>query len=220
MDPRCREGGNLSLIPEVQVGNSRLICGLQATFRTLAASQYWRNCDHGQGIIVTVSTPPRDQHREQYTNHFVKGKGYADLATLEFLNLIHALRPTLPILCVVDCDPHGIDIMRTYKYGSRSLSHEENATVPDLQWLGVKMEDILRHISRPQEEDSPQSSADLFGQSTTGHSGSQGSNSFVIPSEPLVYSFVYCLRTELTGSQHHNATYDRDHDDPGVPPTR
>ncbi|ROV92493.1 hypothetical protein VSDG_06714 [Cytospora chrysosperma] len=88
-----------------------------------------------------------------------------DFATLGFLNLIHSLRPIIPILCVVDCDPYGVDIMRTYKYGSRSLGHEENATVPGLQWLGVKMEDILRHISRPWE-DGPRSSADQSSQSS------------------------------------------------------
>lgn len=29
----------------------------QATFRTLAASHYWRHCIHGQGIIITVKIP-------------------------------------------------------------------------------------------------------------------------------------------------------------------
>lgn len=58
--------------------------------------------------------------------------------------------------------------MRTYKYGSRSLGHEENATVPGLQWLGVKMEDILRHNSRPWE-DGPGSSADQSSQSSAGY---------------------------------------------------
>lgn len=72
-----------------------------------------------------------------------QGKGYADLATRQFLHLIHDVRPLLPILCVVDCDPHGIDIMRNYKYGSKGLGHEENTRIPGLQWLGVKMEDIL-----------------------------------------------------------------------------
>lgn len=33
--------------------------------------------------------------------------------------------------------------MRMFKYGSRSLSHEENARVAGLQWLGVRMDDIL-----------------------------------------------------------------------------
>lgn len=36
------------------ISHTLLTCP-QATFRTLAASQYWRNCVHGQGIIVTVS---------------------------------------------------------------------------------------------------------------------------------------------------------------------
>lgn len=33
--------------------------------------------------------------------------------------------------------------MRMFKYGSKSLSHEENARVAGLQWLGVKIDDIL-----------------------------------------------------------------------------
>lgn len=73
----------------------------------------------------------------------MQGKGYADLATLEFLNLVHTLRPLLPVLCVVDCDPHGIDIMRNYKHGSKGLGHEANTRVPGLQWLGVKMDHIF-----------------------------------------------------------------------------
>lgn len=73
----------------------------------------------------------------------LQGKGYADLATLEFLNLVHVLRPLIPLLCVVDCDPHGIDIMRTYKHGSKSLGHEANTRIPGLHWLGVTMDDIF-----------------------------------------------------------------------------
>lgn len=122
-----------------------------------------------------------------YTEHSVKGKGYADLATLEFLNLVHSMRPILPIMCVVDCDPHGIDIMRTYKYGSRSLSHEDNATVTGMQWLGIRMEDILGYTPRVRDEDSSQSPADQSIQSSSEHFSSQGlgSGSFAIPGEPL-----------------------------------
>lgn len=73
----------------------------------------------------------------------------------------------IPIYCVVDCDPHGIDIMRTYKYGSRSLGHEVNTRVPGLHWLGVKMDDIFLHTkpsipgewSSQDSHDSSQSSA-------------------------------------------------------------
>lgn len=126
----------------------------------------------------------------------MKGKGYADLATLEFLNLIHTLRPLLPMMCVVDCDPHGIDIMRTYKYGSRNLAHEENATVSGLQWLGVKMEDILGHRSRARGEDSSQSPTDESSQLSTEYFSSQGSVLGFIPSEPVVQRHV--CTTKLT----------------------
>lgn len=82
---------------------------------------------------------------QQLTCH--QGKGYPDLATLEFLALLHTVRPLVPMLCIVDCDPHGIDIMRMYKHGSRGLGHEQNARVPGLQWLGVRMDDILQSAS-------------------------------------------------------------------------
>ncbi|KAL1871083.1 endodeoxyribonuclease [Diaporthe australafricana] len=128
----CESIPPISMIRQIDFGHIRWIMVIEkeATFRTLAASQYWRHCIHGQGAMIT-------------------GKGYADLATLEFLNLVHSVRPLIPILGVVDCDPHGIDIMRTYKYGSQRLSHEENARVPGLQWLGVKMDDILGSRSQP-----------------------------------------------------------------------
>ena len=45
----------------------------------------------------------------------------------------------------MDFDPSGIDIMLTYKRGSRSLSHEENITTPRLSWLGPKSEDVVGH---------------------------------------------------------------------------
>ncbi|KAI3392711.1 hypothetical protein diail_5268 [Diaporthe ilicicola] len=137
----CESIPLVSMIRQIDFGEIRwiLVIEKEATFRTLAASQYWRNCIHGQGAMTT-------------------GKGYPDLATLEFLNLIHSVRPLMPILGVVDCDPHGIEIMRTYKYGSRSLSHEENARVQGLQWLGVKMDDILCASRPPLEEDGSQSS--------------------------------------------------------------
>lgn len=116
-----------------------------------------------------------------------QGKGYADLATLEFLSLVHSARPPMPILGVVDCDPHGIEIMRTYKYGSQRLSHEENARVPGLQWLGVKMDNILG-ASRPvTEEDGSQSSFASSSQSSQSSLGqfSQGSQGSLLGKEIL-----------------------------------
>ncbi|KAK2603187.1 hypothetical protein N8I77_009663 [Diaporthe amygdali] len=156
----------IGMIRRIDFGDTRwiLVIEKEATFRTLAASQYWRHCIHGQGVMVT-------------------GKGYADLATLEFLNLVHSARPLIPILGVVDCDPHGIEIMRMYKYGSQSLSHEENARVPGLQWLGVKMDDILGASWQAFEEYGSQSPVNLSSQSSQSSFGqfSQGSQGSAFP---------------------------------------
>lgn len=83
----------------------------------------------------------------------------------------------MPILGVFDSDPHGIHIMRTYKYGSRRLSHEENARVPGLQWIGVRIEDVLRAGPPASEGDGSQSSHGLSSQSSQSSFGqfNQGS---------------------------------------------
>lgn len=105
-----------------------------------------------------------------------KGKGYADLATLEFLNLLHSLRPNMPIYCVVDCDPHGIDIMRTYKHGSKGLGHEANTRIPGLHWLGVKMDDIFLATNRLS-----------WARESPDYQGSQGSDSQSISQSSAVH---------------------------------
>ena len=60
-----------------------------------------------------------------------------------FLHRIHELAPRLPIYGLVDYDPHGIRILRTYKYGSLSLSHELQTTVAGIKWLGIRSCDLL-----------------------------------------------------------------------------
>lgn len=101
-----------------------LVIEKEATFRTLAASQYPSSCAAGPGIIVT-------------------GKGFPDLATRRFLCILHSARPELAMFALVDYDPHGIAIFRTYKHGSKRLDHEENLTVPGLRWLGVQSRHVL-----------------------------------------------------------------------------
>jgi meiotic recombination protein SPO11 len=49
----------------------------------------------------------------------------------------------MPIYALVDCDPHGIAIMRTYKFGSQALGHETDVTLPNLIWLGIRTGDIV-----------------------------------------------------------------------------
>ena len=81
-----------------------------------------------------------------------QAKGFPDLATRRFLSLLHTARPELEMFALVDFDPHGIAILRTYKYGSQRLGHEENAAVPHLRWLGIHSNDILSNDSADSQE--------------------------------------------------------------------
>ena len=48
---------------------------------------------------------------------------------------------------LADFDPYGISIMSTYKYGSHTLSHEnEHLSIPSLRWLGIRSNDIRTSI--------------------------------------------------------------------------
>ncbi|KAK9426710.1 putative Spo11/DNA topoisomerase VI subunit A [Seiridium unicorne] len=106
-----------------------LVIEKDATFRNLAAAQYFAASTAGPGLLVT-------------------GKGFPDLATRQFLYAIHVQYPHIPIHALVDFDPAGIGIMRTYQHGSQSLRHEKNVTVPGLLWLGVKSNDVFGRAAR------------------------------------------------------------------------
>ncbi|XP_006186198.1 meiotic recombination protein SPO11 isoform X2 [Camelus ferus] len=74
----------------------------------------------------------------------VTGKGVPDLNTRL---LVKKLWDTfhIPVFSLVDADPHGIEIMCIYKYGSMAMSFEaHNLTVPAIRWLGLLPSDIKR----------------------------------------------------------------------------
>lgn len=89
-------------------------------------------------VLLTVSTR--------------QAKGFPDLATRRFVCTLQTIQPGIPIFALVDFDPHGVAIMRTYKYGSRRLGHEEDATAPALRWLGIRSDDVLVKSSRDGNE--------------------------------------------------------------------
>jgi meiotic recombination protein SPO11 len=44
---------------------------------------------------------------------------------------------------LIDGDPHGIEILSVYKYGSRSLQHENDTlAAPRLEWLGLWLTEL------------------------------------------------------------------------------
>nr|XP_045013327.1 meiotic recombination protein SPO11 isoform X3 [Jaculus jaculus] len=80
----------------------------------------------------------------------VTGKGVPDLNTRL---LVKKLWDTfhIPVLTLVDADPHGIEIMCIYKYGSMAMSFEAHSlTVPAVRWLGLLPSDIKR-LNIPKE---------------------------------------------------------------------
>lgn len=45
---------------------------------------------------------------------------------------------SIPLLALVDADPHGLDILSVFKFGSASMEHErETLEAPRLQHIGV-----------------------------------------------------------------------------------
>lgn len=70
------------------------------------------------------------------------GKGFPDINTRMLLKELQR-QLKIPALGLVDADPHGIDIMCVYRYGSKALSYEAaSLTCPALRWLGVLPSDI------------------------------------------------------------------------------
>lgn len=65
------------------------------------------------------------------------------MATRRFLCILHSVRPELALFALVDYDPHGIAILRTYEHGSKRLDHEDNVTIPEIKWLGLRNFDVL-----------------------------------------------------------------------------
>lgn len=74
----------------------------------------------------------------------ITGKGVPDVnSRLMVRKLWDMLR--VPVFALVDADPHGIEIMCIYKYGSVAMSFEAHSlTVPSIMWLGLLPSDLQR----------------------------------------------------------------------------
>ncbi|KAI3642656.1 hypothetical protein MP228_012211 [Amoeboaphelidium protococcarum] len=91
----------------------------------------------------------------------VCGKGYPDLNTQLFLLYLMKEMPNAKVSILVDCDPHGIDIMRIYEFGSakhtRELHHQDGKSnllqpiIPSLKWIGLKPSHMLKY-NLPQDQ--------------------------------------------------------------------
>ena len=122
---------NLKDILSVSMTAARwiLVVEKEATFRSIAASDFWEILS-SNGIMVTA-------------------KGYPDISTRAMLRFLSSPAPqngfcAPPVYALVDCDPDGIGILSTYKHGSKNLAHEtSHLCLPQLQWLGLRSEQIM-----------------------------------------------------------------------------
>ncbi|KAL7859484.1 hypothetical protein SRHO_G00146310 [Serrasalmus rhombeus] len=80
----------------------------------------------------------------------ITGKGVPDVNSRL---MVRKLWDTLhiPVFALVDADPHGIEIMCIYKYGSVSMAFEApSLTIPCILWMGLLPSDIER-LEVPQD---------------------------------------------------------------------
>ncbi|KAK2748971.1 hypothetical protein FQN57_007254 [Myotisia sp. PD_48] len=112
-----------------------LVIEKEAVFHRLATSNCHNLAKGRKGILLT-------------------GKGYPDLNTRAFLRLLSDTARSNPssnesngcptIYALVDCDPDGLAIMSTYKYGSMAQVHENSRlNVPEIRWLGLRLSETL-----------------------------------------------------------------------------
>lgn len=77
----------------------------------------------------------------------ITGSGQPSLDCRLFLNKVHkSLGKKVPVFALVDCNPFGFEIFRSFKYGSQSMAHmSSNLVVPSIKLLGTFYSDFERH---------------------------------------------------------------------------
>ncbi|XP_037076909.1 meiotic recombination protein SPO11-like [Pollicipes pollicipes] len=128
----CRSPATAGLLvpedlPHVQLVRSSarfiLVVEKDATFQKILDSRLLRHLP--PGIVIT-------------------GKGFPDLNTRLLLRLL-TTQLQVPALALLDADPHGLEILFVYKYGSLARAHEAaSLATPDLMWLGLRPTEVLQ----------------------------------------------------------------------------
>ncbi|TPX44741.1 hypothetical protein SeLEV6574_g04304 [Synchytrium endobioticum] len=116
--------------------SSILVIEKEGSFRTLLQAGCGR-----------LASPSANQQQRMFENLVViTGKGYPDVAARVLLKRISTSHPHVRILGLMDCDPHGLDILLTYKYGSTSMAFDsEGMAVPGIEWVGVFASDFFKY---------------------------------------------------------------------------
>ncbi|CAD5214823.1 unnamed protein product [Bursaphelenchus xylophilus] len=74
----------------------------------------------------------------------VTGRGFPDICTRSFLRWLLNQNPK-KIFCLVDCDPYGLQIYCTYRYGGAKSEIESNGVkLYEIRMMGLKMSDAVK----------------------------------------------------------------------------
>ncbi|KAI1286704.1 Meiotic recombination protein SPO11 [Halotydeus destructor] len=86
---------------------------------------------------ATFQSLTRQTSRDTDDCIIVTAKGYPDANTRHFVRLLYEFLH-LPIFAIVDCDPHGIEIMCMYRYGALAKAYDHlNLVTPQVRWIGI-----------------------------------------------------------------------------------
>uniref|UniRef100_A0AC35EVP6 Spo11/DNA topoisomerase VI subunit A N-terminal domain-containing protein n=1 Tax=Panagrolaimus sp. PS1159 TaxID=55785 RepID=A0AC35EVP6_9BILA len=111
-------------------------------------------------LIVEKDTVFQRLIEDGFRRHFpnillVTGRGFPDFVTRQFLKKIET-KFKVPIYALVDCDPHGLHILLTYKYGSIKANSQiegghSASTISSLQQIGLRPSHTRQYHNRFQE---------------------------------------------------------------------
>ncbi|XP_044311678.1 meiotic recombination protein SPO11 [Varanus komodoensis] len=140
--------GNLSYIEE---DGTRVNCTCSTAAAVPSNVEGLRNLITEAKFILVIEKDATFQRllddnfcSRMYPCILITGKGVPDMNTRL---LVRKLWDTcqIPVFALMDADPHGIEIMCIYKYGSVSMSFEAHRlTVPAIRWLGLLPSDFDR----------------------------------------------------------------------------
>jgi len=138
---RFREGGDLIDCTKMGTGGKAITPFLDTI----------RDIDSDAEFILLVEKDAaflrlaEDKFWEKYPCIIITGKGFADIATREFLKLL-VRELKLPVFGLVDADPYGMSILLVYAVGAKRTSYETPfLAVRDIKWLGLRPTDFEKY---------------------------------------------------------------------------
>ncbi|OQS06475.1 hypothetical protein THRCLA_01487 [Thraustotheca clavata] len=78
-----------------------------------------------------------DQFFHNIPSILVTGRGFPDLATRVFVKKLSE-RFQIPVLCLCDCNPFGLSILLSYKFGSARMPIDSICYAVDAKWIGLR----------------------------------------------------------------------------------